>query len=344
MTARFSIPPFKPHSLLWDGHAQTLAGVYLPYGRSAESAKQHRVALPDGDTVVLHDDIPAGWRSGERVALLVHGLAGCYESSYMRRIARKLVSREVRTFRMDLRQCGAGAGLALLPYHAGRSEDSRAALESLQTLCPDSPVTLVGFSLSGNTVLKLLGESPETVPANVEKAAAICPAIDLALCVHSLVSRRQKMYERYFVGHLCRQISINHRLRPDVPPLVTSGRLKSLIAFDDTYTGPVCGFGTAENYYSINSARRHITNVRVPTLVLAAEDDPLVPIGCFEGLDLPESILFHRTTHGGHLGYVGRSGIDPDLRWMDWRIVDWATADVTSPRETSAQAARIAVT
>src|ERR1700732_2001191 len=193
MTSPFSIPEFQPHPLLRNGHAQTLAGIYLPNGRFVERATRHRVVLPDGDTVVLHDDVPADWRPGDRVALLLHGLAGCYQSSYMVRIASKLLGRGVRAFRMDLRGCGAGEGLASRPYHAGRSEDALAALEYLQTLCPESPVTLVGFSLSGNIVPKLGGESPESVPTNVEKTAAVCPSLDLALCAHSLLGPGQRI-------------------------------------------------------------------------------------------------------------------------------------------------------
>jgi predicted alpha/beta-fold hydrolase len=330
MTVRFSIPDFKPHPLLRNGHAQTLAGAYLPSGRYLERAVRLRVPLPDGDTIVLHDDRPAGWRPGDRVALLLHGLAGCHQSSYMLRISRKLVRCGVRTFRMDLRGCGAGEGLASRPYHAGRSEDARAALELLQSLCLGSSVTAVGFSLSGNIVLKLVGEAPLSVPINLEKAAAVCPSLDLGLCARSLVGRLQKAYERHFVWLLCRQIEANRRLRPDVPPLSADRRPKTLLEFDEAYTGPVCGFGTADNYYTTNSARRHVANIRLPTLILSAEDDPLVPIASFEALDLPDRVLLHRTKHGGHLGYVGRAGVDPDSRWMDWRIVDWVKADLTS--------------
>jgi uncharacterized protein len=327
MAVRFSIPDFKPHPLLHNGHAQTLAGVYLPGGRFVERAVKRCVSLPDGDTVVLHDDRPAEWRPGDRVALLLHGLAGCHQSCYMRRVAGKLVGRGVRTFRMDLRGCGAGEGLASQPYHGGRSDDARAALEALQTLCLGSPVTIVGFSLSGNIVLKLIGESPHSVPINVEKAVAVCPAIDLGLCARSLVGPWQRFYERYFVRSLCRQIKVNRRLRPDVPALSAKRRLKTLIEFDDAYTGPVCGFGTADSYYSTSSARPHLANIRLPTLILTAADDPLIPIAAFDALELPDTVLLHRTEYGGHLGYVGRAGVDPDLRWMDWRIVDWVTAD-----------------
>ena len=185
-----------------------------------------------------------------------------------------------------------------------------AAINFVGKLCPDSPVALVGFSLSGNIVLKLLGEAPETVPANVTKAAAICPAIDLGRCVRSLVGPFQRVYDRYFVHVLTRQVRANCRLRPDVVPLHSGLRMKSIFEFDDTYTGPVCGFGSADNYYTSSSALRHIEHIQVPTLILAAEDDPLVTIACFRGLCIPSNVILHITRYGGHLGFVGKSGVD----------------------------------
>src|ERR1700722_15549150 len=256
MVPRFETPPFEPHPLLRNRHAQTLAGVYLPGGRYPYRAVHYRVVLPDGDAIVLHDDIPEAWQAGGRVALLIHGLAGCHTSPYMVRVAAKLNAVGVRTFRMDLRGCGSGEGLAALPYHAGRSDDAMAALEFIGKLCPQAPVALVGFSLSGNIVLKLLGEAPGAVPANVTKAAAICPAIDLGRCVRSLVGPFQRAYDRYFVRVLSRQIHTNTRLRPDVVPLKTPRRMRSIFDFDDFYTGPVCGFGSADNYYASSSAAR----------------------------------------------------------------------------------------
>lgn len=328
MPLRFDIPPFEPHPLLRNRHAQTLAGTYLPAGRYPYRARRHRVSLADGDAVIVHDDSPPSWPADGRVAVLIHGLAGCHSSPYMIRAAAKLNAAGVRTFRMDMRGCGAGAGLCARPYHAGRSDDAAAVLRFVDQLCPLASITLVGFSLSGNIVLKLLGETPEIVPEHVAKVAAICPAIDLGRCVRSLVGPVQRMYDRYFVRELCRQIRGNQRLNAALPPLSAPRRMKSMLEFDDLYTGPVCGFGTADNYYSSSSARRHIEQIRRPTFILAAQDDPLVTIECFEELRVPANVVLHVTKHGGHLGYVGKRGVDPDSRWMDWRIVDWVLADV----------------
>jgi hypothetical protein len=325
MPRRFEIPPFRPHPLIRNPHAQTLAGVYLPGKTFPYGAARRRVSLPDGDAVILHEDSPPRWRPGDRVALLLHGLAGSHLSSYMVRIAGKLNAAGVRTFRMDLRGCGAGEGLAARPYHAGRSEDARAALDFLAGLTSNSPVSVIGFSLSGNIILKMLGESPESVPRSVEKGAAVNPSLDLARCAQSLVGPFQRLYDRHFVRLLCRQVAENRRLRPELAAINGGRRLRKLIEFDDVYTGPVCGFGSGANYYAINSAARHVSAIRIPTLILAAKDDPLVPGACFENMATPAHVLLHLSAHGGHLGYIGELGCDADRRWMDWRIVDWVT-------------------
>jgi predicted alpha/beta-fold hydrolase len=318
-------PPFEPHRLLPGAHLQTLAGVYLPGGSFAHESQQHRVRLPDGDQVVLHDDSPSDWKAGGRVTLLMHGLAGSHRSGYMLRIAQKLVARGVRTFRMDLRNCGAGFGLARLPYHSGRSEDAAAAIGEIAKICPRSPLTLVGFSLSGNITLKLLGELDGQACGHLDSAMAVCPPIDLAGCCRRLKRWLNRLYDRHFVYHLMRQLR-ELAAKIDDPPTAPSRRPRGIWEFDDIYTAPVCGFGTAENYYKQASSGPLVGRIKLPTLILASRDDPLVRVDDFERLKLPSTVKMHLTRRGGHLGFISRGSDDPDRRWMDWRLVDWVTS------------------
>lgn len=316
---------FRPHPLFPTGHLQTLAGLLLPHGRATEQARQHAVVLGDGDQVILHDDCPPAWQAGDRTALLIHGLAGCHTSPYMQRIARKLNLRGVRTFRMDLRGCGAGVGLARMPYHSGRSEDARAALGKIAELCPDSPTTLIGFSLGGNITLKLLGESAGNLPPHLDRAVAVCPPVDLLKCVKSLARGVNRLYDRHFVGLLRQQLGTQQCLIPDAPQLDARYQPRGVFDFDEMFTAPVCGFGTALNYYRLCSSAQFVPEIQVPTLILAAADDPLVPRQMFADLRLSDEVTLNLAPAGGHLGFIGRRNGDPDRRWMDWRVVEWAT-------------------
>lgn len=319
------LPRFEPHPLLRGGHAQTLfAFVFAGERFSFETAHRH-VKLDDGDTVVLHDSCPPGWQPGSPVAVLVHGLAGCANSSYMVRIAAKLYRRGVRAFRMDQRNCGAGLNLALHGYHAGRSDDVRTVVEFVDRFTGGSPMSLVGFSLGGNMVLKMLGEEPERVPSSLVRGMAVNPAADLAACAGTFESGMGRLYDRHFVSLLhahvqrCPGLYERDRLTNATRPI------RRVIEFDDYYTAPVNGFEGVGSYYERTSAAQFVPRIAVPTLILASADDPVVPVRTMEALDRPDNVLLHIAPSGGHLGFISRGSSDPDRRWMDWRVVDWAS-------------------
>ncbi len=314
---------FRPHPLLRGGHRQTLIGWLLSGAESDEAATKHEVPLDDGDRIVLHDDCPADWKAGDPTVLMLHGLCGSHRSAYMVRCAKKLNERGVRTFRMDLRGCGAGLALARYPYHAGRSEDATAALEAIARLCPDSPTTLVGFSLGGNITLKLLGECGERGPGNLDRGAAVCPPVDLRVCADSIERPAMTPYRRYFLSLLVQHVEQRREVLPEAPGGEWSAKPKSVWEFDDGFTARICGFGSAENYYRACSSARYVPHIRLPALILTASDDPLVPVEPFHRLQLSDSTELAITEGGGHLGFISDGQADPDYRWMDWRLVEW---------------------
>jgi predicted alpha/beta-fold hydrolase len=335
----FVIQPFRSHPLVRGGHAQTVVGAYLPDRHPPYRARRHHVRLDDGDQLVLHDDIPDTWQATDRSALLIHGLGGSHTSGYMQRIARKLNARGVRVFRMDLRGAGAGMGLARLPYHSGRSEDAQAALTAIASHLPHSPTTLVGFSLGANLSLKLLGELGQSTCGNLDSAMAVNPPMDLAACSRQIALRSNRFYDRYFVNVLVRQLAERTAVRPDAPAARFTRSPRSLWEFDDTFTSVVCGFGSADNYYRQASAAPHLEQIRLPTLILTAADDPMIPSRLFVDARVSPAVQVHIAEGGGHLGYIGRRGVDADTRWMDWRVVDWvASAPKVVPDKTPSTA------
>ncbi|MGE3999660.1 MAG: YheT family hydrolase [Planctomycetaceae bacterium] len=323
---------FEPHPLLWNGHLQTLAAAWLTGRvRLDRAAREHRVPLADGDRLVVHEDCPTAWQPPDPAAVMLHGLCGSAASSYMSRIAGKLIQAGQRTFRVDMRGCGAGHGLAAHPYHAGRSDDLAAVVEFVAGLCPASPIVLVGFSLGGNILLKWLGEQGTNPPQVVTRAVAVNPPVDLQTCTNHLSSFWGGFYDRHFAWLLCRQIRNTPHWRAALPAAWSAGRPRRLVDFDETFTAPRAGFGSAADYYHHSSAARVIDRIAVPTLVLASCDDPVIPVHTLQQQPWPGCVQLHVAPRGGHLGYIARSsGRDPDRHWMDWRVVDWLTAEEES--------------
>jgi len=324
--------PFSPPWFYRNGHVQTLAGLYLYAPRvsrlqsAATRSTTGEVLLPDGDRLVYQDDCPAGWQVGDRIALLLHGLGGSHASPYMVRIAARLNERNVRTFRLDWRGCGAGASLARYPYHSGRSDDVAATIIQIQTLCPGSPISLIGFSLGGNVALKLLGEPRHSIEqlASVDRALAICPPIDLHFSVMSLQQGWAKLYDRYFCRSCTRNVHLRVQQRPDavIPEGWFSKRPRTLYEFDETYTAPVSGFESAADYYGRSSAQQFLADIKVPTLIIAAQDDPLIPFSQFRNANYSSTTRLLAPRHGGHLGFCTLRG----QHWLDQQIVERAVA------------------
>src|ERR1700680_421230 len=83
---------FSPFRFLANAHIQTLLGNFLEGPYFSQPSIKHLIGLPDGDHLVLHDSKSRWWRSGDPIAILVHGLGGCHLSPAVQRTARLLWS------------------------------------------------------------------------------------------------------------------------------------------------------------------------------------------------------------------------------------------------------------
>jgi predicted alpha/beta-fold hydrolase len=314
---------FRPCPGLAHPHLQTIVAAQLTWSWEPPS-RTHFVPLPDGDTIALEISTPTGWQAQQPTVLLVHGLCGSHRSPYMQRLAYKCLRRGWRAVRMNLRGCGSGFGLARQPYHSGRSADVLAVVRYLQQRTPHSLLTLVGFSLGGNIVLKLAGELGDTLPANVQHVIAVCPPVDLASCARLLAQPANRLYDAYFTRQLCAAVLQRHQCFADLPPPQLPTTL-SIYAFDECYTAPQCGFQNAEDYYRQCSAAPLAPRLAVPCHILFAADDPLIEARVFDDVPLPPFVQVLCTPAGGHLGFLGLPGRAGGYRAMDAQILAWIT-------------------
>lgn len=313
---------FRPNPLLAGGHRQTLAACYVASGAQLGDTRQRRIALDDGDQLVLHDDCPRGWQPGAPVALLVHGLCGSHQSRYVVRIAGKLFARGVRTFRIDLRGCGAGEGLARTSTHCGRYTDLEPPIARIGELTGDSPLTVVGFSLGGALALNLAATQP--TPTNWHRVVAVCPPVDL-FAVEALLQRPlNRRYDQYFARRLWKKVIDRSRAVSGAPVFDHLPRPRKLREFDEQYTVPLGGYRDADDYYEQTSVVSRLSRIELPTRIIAAANDPIVPIEPLLTAQLGARTQLLATGCGGHLGFLARRGRgDPDRYWLDWRVLEW---------------------
>src|SRR5262245_37723086 len=313
--------PFRPLPFLGNPHVQTILGHLLTGRVPRLPARQRQVVLPDGDRLVLHDRTPPGWRPGERIVVLVHGLCGSGRSGGVLRLAAALLPHGLRVVCVDLRGAGSGAGLARRTYNAGCSQDVRAALAALHRAEPASPLVLVGFSLGGNVVLKLAGEAAADPVPNLERVAAVAPPADLEGSSELLARPRNRLYELYFVRQMVGMARRQGRLFPDLPRFRFPRRL-GLRGFDEIYTAPLWGYAGALDYYRRASAAPLLARIRLPAFLLTARDDPFVTPEPLAALPPAPGREVHILERGGHLGFLGWDGAG-GIRWLEHRLSAW---------------------
>jgi predicted alpha/beta-fold hydrolase len=316
------IPPFEPHPWLRGGHSQTIVGRYLGGARKQLAGVPREVALADGDRLVIRESVPPGWEPPRATALLVHGLAGSADASYVVRVGRRLSALGVRVVRVNLRGAGEGFGLARGIYHAGRSDDVREVVNDLEARTPGSPIALIGFSLGANLVLKLAAEAASAPLPILDCVLAANPPIDLAGCAQMMLRGENRLYDWNFVRWLRATVIQLHNRFPDLGPPRLEG-VRTLYDFDDQYTAPRNGFGTADVYYERCSLMNALAQIQVPGLIVHAMDDPFVSQEPLRIARRPAHLDVELLRHGGHLGYLSRHPWYGDRRWLDARLTVW---------------------
>lgn len=310
---------FQPLPLLFNAHAQTLLA-YLFKPRLGEfPSREVILQLSDGDSLLLMDSRPPLWEPGHPAVILVHGLAGCHNSSHVVRVGNYLFRQGWRVIRMNQRGAGPGIGLAKRPYNAGRSSDVREVFHHVQDAKNPSPLFLAGFSLGGNLVLKLGLETPDL--PGLAGIAAMGPPIDLLACSRLISQKKNRIYEKHFLAHLRREVEKRIQLFPDHHPPAFPKTL-SLFSFDDLYTAPRGGFSGADEYYRLCSTASLIPSLQVPTFILTAHDDPFIAVAPFEPIPKTDYVEVEIASHGGHLGFLGRDR-NGGIRWGETRIIHW---------------------
>jgi len=320
-------PAFRARSPWLGGDLQTLRN-YLR-GRPADlsSWPGRRLELPLGDgsgdrlAAMLHD--PDG-ESARPLAVLIHGLTGCEDSSYIRATARYLLEQGFPVLRLNLRGAGPSRPLCRFRYHAGRSEDLRDALEALGTQVAGLSargLVLVGYSLGANMLLKFLAEHAGDFP--LRAAASVSAPIDLKATQERMMTPRNAFYHRYLLGRMKAE-SLDAAGGLDESQRRAIERTRSIYEFDDVVVAPRGGFDGADDYYRRSSARRFLADVGVPTLVVHAMDDPWIPGRLYRQVDWAANRNLRPLLpgSGGHVGFHGHGSPAP---WHDRCIARFFT-------------------
>lgn len=317
-------PEFEAHPLFFNGDLMTIAPlfVYRSFKRFKQRGSQ-RIFQISADTGVLagcHFHADAIRRF---TVLLVHGLEGSSDAPPMLGIAEKAFNNGMNVVRMNLRNCGGSMNMTPGLYNAGLASDVVSICRQLESEGLRR-ILLCGYSLGGNIVLNAAVSGGEGI---IKAVAAVSPSIDLPRCVDSLERPRNAIYQHWFLSSLKSKVRQKALLYPGIYDCSALQRIRTMRHFDNEYTAPHGGYGTAENYYQTASASRSLSDLRVPALIIASQDDPIVPFDSFSGDWSGNSLIrLLATKTGGHAGFVAARKENNtwfDEYWAENRVVSF---------------------
>jgi uncharacterized protein len=262
-------------------------------------------------------------RDTQPTLLGLHGLESSSSAHYMRGLADKAYAAGYNVVLLNQRNCGGTERLAPGLYHSGLTADADHVLHELATVDGLSQFVIAGYSLGGNLALKLAGDYGDAPPASLVGVCAVSPVMDLESCVGALERKQNIAYQWNFVRGLKARMRRKAACFPGRFDISLLDRIWTVREFDERYTAPHFGFRNASDYYYRASAMRVMDRIRVPTLIITAEDDPFVPSTPFRDPCVTSNphVELVITRNGGHCAFVTDAAPGSDGYWAEEEIM-----------------------
>jgi hypothetical protein len=301
---------FVPSRVIANRYVQTI--IPFVYRRAVQAPlERERWETPDGDFVDVDLARPEG--PPRALALVLHGLEGSSRARYVLGAIERLTAGGVLALAPNFRACSGELNRLPRLYHCGDSDELRFLVAEALRRRPDLPLVLLGFSAGGNVLVKWLAEEGAAVPAALRASAAVSVPFDLAAVARWNDRLRHKLIREFFLRTLRAKALLKAERHPGVLDPCAVRRASTFCAFDHDVTAALHGFASGEDYWRRASAGPLIGGVRAPLLVLAAEDDPIVPSLVIprEAIARNPHVSLETTPRGGHVGFVAGSPLRP---------------------------------
>ena len=252
------------------------------------------------------------------LVILLHGWEGSVDSNYLLSSATALDAAGFDTFRLNFRDHGDSHHLNIDLFHSCRLAEVLDVVGQVQEGYEEGPVFLAGFSLGGNFALRIAREATAS-GVDLKRVVAVCPVIRPHHVLDSLESG-MPLYQAYFVRKWRRSLRIKQALYPDRYDLRNWLRLKDIRSQTDWLVEHLTEFPNIEAYlegYSV--AGDYLEGLESSTLVITAEDDPIIPISDFHALPKLDAMDLEILPHGGHCGFLANWRLES---WIERRLID----------------------
>ena len=314
-------PQFIPPRYLRNAHLQTVLNSQGPRKLRAGSIRRRlsteTLILQAVDGTRLIAEFDRSSESRRALVILLHGWEGSSRSSYMITTTARLLSEGFDVLRVNLRDHGDSHHLNRELFNSTRSPEVASALEDFVGKHDYERIFICGFSLGASFALRIAAD--RGFELGLDGAVAICPPVDPARAMDAL-NTGWFVYERYFFTRWRQSLMRKLEYFPDLGYGEQLRIAKSIDDLNRMFVPEHTIYDTVEAYfaaYAVTGDR--LAALAVPATIIAAEDDPIIPVADFARIDSNRNLDIEIQGYGGHCGFIesltARS-------WIETRMVE----------------------
>jgi predicted alpha/beta-fold hydrolase len=318
---------FKPAWWLKNAHLQTFYPALFRKTPPLITLRRERLITPDNDFI----DIDFCGAGELPLIILLHGLTGSSQSSYIKGLQRELLAQGFRSVTLNFRGCSGEYNRLARCYHSGETEDIQFLYQTLRQREPGTPFAAIGFSLGGNVLLKWLGEQGNQL--SLFAAIAVSVPLVLSACASKLDNGFSKIYRDNLLRELKHYVLAKQQHLEKLGKIHEAKKIKllgdlsgikSFWQYDDRVVARLHGFKNVQDYYQRSSSRQFLKSIAIPTLIIQAIDDPFMTAEVLpDTTELSPSVYLEITQGGGHVGFVAGTNPFKPKYWLEHRIPEF---------------------
>ena len=255
------------------------------------------------------DFLDLDWKKAgsKKLVLILAGLEGKSTSLYSRAAIRYFNKQDWDAVCMNYRGCSGEPNRLLGGYHMGATEDVKFTVDHIVKTNNYDEIVILGYSLGGNLALKYIGEEGERLPKQIKGSVSFSVPMDIKKSNYRLNKWYNWHYIKWFMLTLNHKANQKKRQFPEAlqnyKGFFMSG---NFVYFDTHFTAPANGFKTVDDYWNLSSCKPHLLNIKVPSLVIASEDDTFISDTCYPVKEATANanLFLEITKQGGHCGFT----------------------------------------
>ena len=274
---------------------------------------RERLELQDGDFL----DLDWVYNRGEKLVILSHGFEGNSKDHFIEKTCAYLTGKGYDVLIWHYRSCGGELNRLPRLYHHGDIEDLGEVIAHAKGRQEYKTISLIGFSMGGNLVINYLGSLQSK--AEIDKAIVFSTPLNLKKSNEELQKGFNKIIQRNFFAKFRKKVEKKQTQFPNLISWKLLDQCKSLSDLLERIVLPLSGFHSLADYYDRWSSLQFLPNIKVPLLIVNAQNDPLLSPGCYpkELAEKSKNIYLEAPKYGGHMGFTKRANGE---LWYVWRI------------------------